>query len=136
MQVKQLMSQAVVLTTPEESIGRALHLLESSGIRHLPVVSGARVVGIVSDRDVREYRLPIIDELDHPQLSAELLARPVADAMNRDFAFVDPHDSVARSIDLMLEHDVGALPVLDRETGELRGMLSYVDVLRYARDAL
>jgi acetoin utilization protein AcuB len=136
MNVTELMSQAVVVTTPEESIGRALHLLEDSGIRHLPVVSGGRVVGVVSDRDVREYRLPILDELDNQELADELLARPVADAMNRDFVFVDHLESVAKTVDVMIEYGVGAVPVLDRETGELRGMVSYVDVLKFVRTLL
>lgn len=136
MNVTEVMSQSVVVTTPEESIGRALHLLEDSGVRHLPVVSGARVVGVLSDRDVREYRLPIVDELDNQRLADDLLARPVADAMNRDFVFVDHLESVAKVVDVMLEFGVGALPVLDRETGELRGMISYVDILRLARTLL
>jgi acetoin utilization protein AcuB len=133
MHVTELMSRSVVVTTPEESIGRALHLLEDSGVRHLPVVSGTRVVGMLSDRDVREYRLPIVDEVENQALADDLLARPVSDAMNRTFVFVDELESVARAIDVMLEFGVGAVPVLERETGELRGMISYVDVLRLAR---
>jgi acetoin utilization protein AcuB len=133
MNVTELMSQSVVVTTPEESIGRALHLLEDSEVRHLPVVSGTRVVGVLSDRDVREYRLPIVVELDNPKLADDLLARPVSDAMNRQFVFVDQLESVGKAVDVMLEFGVSALPVLDRESGELRGMISYVDVLRFVR---
>jgi acetoin utilization protein AcuB len=133
MHVTELMSRSVVVTTPEESIGRALRLLEDSGVRHLPVVSGNRVVGVLSDRDVREYRLPIVDEVENQALADDLLARLVSDAMNRTFVFVDELESVAKAIDVMLEYDVGAVPVLERETGELRGMISYVDVLRLAR---
>jgi acetoin utilization protein AcuB len=90
-------------------------------------------VGVVSDRDVREYRLPIVDEIDNQQLADDMLARPIADAMNRDFVFVDHLESLGKAIDVMLEYGVGAVPVLDRDTGELRGMISYVDVLRWAR---
>ena len=133
MNVTELMSRAVIVTTPEETIGRALHLLEDSGVRHLPVVSGARVVGVLSDRDVREYRLPILDELEHQTLADDLLTRPVSQAMNRDFVYVDDQEPVTKAIDVMLEYGVGAVPVLERETSELLGMLSYVDVLRFAR---
>jgi acetoin utilization protein AcuB len=133
MNVTEMMIRSVVVTTPEETIGRALHLLEDSGIRHLPVIQGGKVVGMLSDRDVREYRLPVVDELEHQELADDLLARPVADAMNTSFVFVDHLESVAKAVDVMIEYGVGALPVLQRETGELLGMLSYVDVLRMVR---
>jgi len=133
MNVTELMIRSVVVTTPQESIERALHLLEDSGIRHLPVVEGGRMVGMLSDRDVREYRLPIVDELENQQLADDLLARPVSEAMNRGFVFVDHLESVANAVDVMIEYGVGALPVVQRETGELLGMLSYVDVLRLLR---
>ena len=133
MNVTELMIRSVVVTTPQETIGRALHLLEDSGIRHLPVVDGAKVVGMLSDRDVREYRLPIVDELENQQLADDLLARPVSEAMNRGFVFVDHLETVANAVDVMIEYGVGALPVVQRETGELLGMLSYVDVLRLLR---
>ena len=133
MNVTELMIRSVVVTTPQESIERALHLLEDSGIRHLPVVEGGRMVGMLSDRDVREYRLPIVDELENQQLADDLLARPVSEAMNRGFVFVDHLETVANAVDVMIEYGVGALPVVQRETGELLGMLSYVDVLRLLR---
>jgi acetoin utilization protein AcuB len=133
MNVTELMIRSVVVTTPQETIGRALHLLEDSGIRHLPVVDGAKVVGMLSDRDVREYRLPIVDELENQQLADDLLARPVSEAMNTAFVFVDHLESVKNAVDVMIEYGVGALPVVQRETGELLGMLSYVDVLRAVR---
>lgn len=136
MNVTELMSHSVVVTTPEESIGRAIYLLEDSGVRHLPVMSGSRVVGVLSDRDVREYRLPILDQIDHQKLADDMLDRPVSEAMNRAFVYVDEHASVAKAVDLMLDTGVGAVPVLERETGELRGMLSYVDVLRFARKSM
>ena len=133
MNVTELMIRSVVVTTPAETVGRALHLLEDSNIRHLPVIEGGRMVGMLSDRDVREYRLPVVDELENQQLADDLLARPVSDAMNTSFVFVDHLESVGKAVDVMIEYGVGALPVLQRETGELLGMLSYVDVLRMVR---
>jgi acetoin utilization protein AcuB len=136
MNIEDLMTKAVVVTTAQESIGRALQLLEDSGVRHLPVVDGTRVIGMLSDRDVREYRLPVVDELEHQALADDLLARPVSEAMNRNFVFVDQKEPLRRAVDVMLEYGVGAVPVLDRETRELLGMISYVDVLRLVVDDL
>jgi len=136
MDVTELMNRSIVVTTPEESLRRALILLEDSGVRHLPVVSGSRVVGMISDRDVREYRLPILDELDHQKLADDLLARPVSEAMNVDFVFVDEQESVGKAVDVMIEFGVGAVPVVERDTRHLLGMLSYVDILKAVRGTL
>ena len=133
MNVTEVMIRTVVTTTPYETIGRALHLLEDSGIRHLPVVEDGKMVGMLSDRDVREYRLPVLDEVENQQLADDLLARPVSDAMNTGFVFVDHLESMKNAVDVMIEYGVGALPVVQRETGELLGMISYVDVLRLVR---
>jgi acetoin utilization protein AcuB len=136
MDVTELMSRSVIVTSPDASIADALRLLEDSGVRHLPVVDGTRVVGMLSDRDLREYRLPVLDALHQPRLADDLSARPVADAMNTVFVFVDHLESVAKAVEVMLEYGVGAVPVLHREGGELLGMVSYVDVLRFVQPML
>lgn len=134
--VDDLMSRAIFVTSPQETVAGALALLRDVSVRHLPVLDGSRVVGMLSDRDLREYRLPALDELQHAVLADELLARPVGEVMSRTFAFVDRTESIAQAIDVMLTHGVGALPVLDRPTGDLLGMISYVDVLRIARELI
>ena len=130
MDVADIMTRSVVVLTGADTIRRALTLLEDSGVRHLPVVEGQRVIGMLSDRDVREYRLPIVDELENPTLAEELLARPVTEAMNRDFVFVDDTEPLRRAAELMIEYGVGAVPVLAGQGHELVGMVSYVDLLR------
>lgn len=136
MDVADIMTRSVVVLTGADTIRRALTLLEDSGVRHLPVVEGQRVIGMLSDRDVREYRLPIVDELENPTLAEELLARPVTEAMNRDFVFVDDTEPLRRAAELMIEYGVGAVPVLAGQGHELVGMVSYVDLLRIVLEDL
>lgn len=129
-------TRAIFVTTPEETVAGALALLRDTSVRHLPVLDGSRLVGMLSDRDLREYRLPVLDEVDHPALVDHLLARPVGEVMSRRFAVVDRTQSITEAIDAILEHGVGALPVIDRTTFDLLGMISYVDLLRIARDLI
>jgi acetoin utilization protein AcuB len=136
MDATELMVRTVVVTAPDASIAEALRLLEDTGVRHLPVVEDGRVIGMLSDRDLREYRLPVTDELRLPRLADDLAARPVSDAMNRVFVFVDHLESVAKAAELMIEYSVGAVPVLHRGTGKLLGMISYVDVLKFVLPTL
>jgi len=136
MDVTELMTKAVVVVTPEDKIRTALRLLEDTEIRHLPVVKGQNLVGLVSDRDLREYRLPVLEELEHPDYADNLLDKPVSEAMNVDFVFVDEQESVGKAVDVMIEFGVGAVPVVERDTRHLLGMLSYVDILKAVRGTL
>lgn len=81
MNVSELMTKAVVVVTQNDTIGTALRLLEECEIRHLPVLAGQNIVGIVSDRDLRHYRLPMLEELAHTAYADGLLDKQVSEAM-------------------------------------------------------
>lgn len=136
MQVQELMTATVATIGPSDTVRSALRMMEDLEIRHLPVVEGNRLAGMVSDRDLREYRLPVVEEMTNPELAKGLLDTKVAEAMNTDIVTLEATESVKTAIDLMLEYGVGALPVVDRDRDELVGILSYVDVLRYVRGLL
>jgi acetoin utilization protein AcuB len=136
MEVQELMTTALVTIKPTHTVREALTMMEDQEIRHLPVVEGKRLAGMVSDRDLREYRLPVSEEIENPDYAEDLLTTPVAEAMNTDLVTLEPSESVKVAIDVMLEYGVGALPVVDRNKDELVGILSYVDVLRYVRGML
>ena len=114
------------------SIGEALSILKEVDARHLPVVDGRALVGILSDRDLLELR----NVLDDPDADTSVLARAVSAYMSTDVASVDPETELAEAIDIMLERRVGALPVVQAETEILVGIVSYVDVLKAARELL
>lgn len=133
------MTRAVVSVSPTATVREAARLIEDSDVRHLPVVDDGRLLGILSDRDLREYRVPILFEIDNfvegdRERAARLLDTPVSEVMNNDLVAVDSSESIQSVIDAMIEYKVGAVPVIDRHADALIGIVSYVDVLRYARD--
>lgn len=103
-------------------------------VRHLPVVDEGQLVGIVSDRDFRQVSV-LLGGAGSPDGLQRLLARPVSDFMSSDVISVDPEAEIDEIIDIMIEQKVGALPVV-ASNSELIGIVSYIDVLRAARDAL
>ncbi|MEZ4452859.1 MAG: CBS domain-containing protein [Nannocystaceae bacterium] len=134
MLIADIMIASVVTARPNDTVRRALGILEDLDIRHLPVIDDeGRVVGVVSDRDLREYWR----SLDEPAAGAvDPLETPLAEVMSADVVTVDSQEEVSAAIDAMIEYRIGAVPVLDRSTGELVGIISYVDLLRLARDLL
>jgi acetoin utilization protein AcuB len=136
MNASALMTTTVVTATPKDTVRKALRLLEDSDIRHLPIVEGKKLVGLVSDRDLREYRLPLVEEIDDPDYADDLLDTPLSEVMSGDILCLEMGESLKTGVDLMIEYGIGAIPVVDRDKDELVGILSYVDVLKAVRDTL
>lgn len=119
------------------SIREAINRLYELDARHLPVTDGSgELVGLLSDRDLREYEQPLDMQYEDPVETDERDERPVSNIMRGDVIYADPEDDVAELIDLIIEHKIGAIPIVDSIDGNLVGIVSYVDILRAARDEL
>jgi len=127
MVVEEIMTADPKTLRSTSSIRNAVSILFELDVRHLPIVDGKELVGIVSDRDLRECLVPA---------TGPSLSKPVSSIMQTDVISVTPETEVSEAVDLMVEQKVGALPVVRPGSQELVGILSYVDVLRVARDNL
>ena len=136
MDVSDIMTRTLVTASNTDSVRTALRLLEDQEIRHLPVVEEGRLLGMVSDRDLREYRLPLMEEVEEPDYADDLLETPITEVMNSNLITMDTAESLTTAVDLMIEYGVGAVPVVDQHTEELVGIVSYVDVLKAVRSSL
>ena len=129
MNVGELMTTDVVSAAPQTAVLDAMDLMDTENIRHLPVVDGDRVVGIVSDRDLARFARRAL-AARRSDTGAHERAR-VADVMTGEPVCVAPEDDVDEVIASMLDTRIGALPVTDPD-GRLIGIVSVVDVLRAA----
>jgi len=127
MKISRYMTQKLITATPEMSVRQAFLLMRTHRVRHIPVVDGEELVGIISDRDLRRPRWA--DHLDdwtsYYQLNEE---HTVADVMTRNPETVRASDEILKAVRIFREHRYGALPVLNKE-GELAGILSAQDLL-------
>lgn len=131
MQAKDIMTKNPYATGPENTIYEVLWTMTDSGIRHVPVVREGELIGILSDRDLRRFSLSMLDDPEH---ASEKLKRAVVDFMSSDVVSVAADAHLSEVIDLLIENRIGALPVLDSISGDLMGIVSYVDVLRGVRE--
>lgn len=126
---RDIMTKDPITVRADATVKEALQILQSMEIRHLPVVSGEDLIGMVSDRDLRGMSIPrVIDERWFGDLRVAMQEK-IASIMTADVLSVDVESDVTEIIELMLEHKVGALPVVDGDGG-LVGIVSYMDVLR------
>ena len=134
--VEDVMTQDVVTVDIGAPIAEAIDLLQRGDIRHLPVLREGEVVGMLSDRDLRALGLATaVDDAQLEKLRARL-GQPVSQLMSGNLVHASTGDDLAEVVDKMLEAKVGALPVIDEDTDELVGIVSYVDLLRLLREAL
>ncbi len=117
MLVKERMSQRLITIDPGANLAEARRLLDQHRIRHLPVVEESKLVGIVSDRDIRSAA------------SASSLDRvKVGVAMTGNVISVSPETQVQEAAKLMVLHRIGGLPVV--KEGQLVGIITETDLLK------
>jgi len=134
--VEEAMSHQPHSASAATSVREAMRILVESDIRHLPIVDGSRLVGIVSVRDLPAMVAAGVAQFGDPHEVEQVLDQPVSNVMTTDVTVVGPSTDLGTAVDLMLAHKYGALPVVDGPEHNLVGILSYTDVLRIMRPAL
>ncbi len=129
MVLRDLMQTDVVTLEAGERLDLADSLMRLGRIRHMPVLEGGKLVGILSQRDL--FRAAISTALHlRPAAEREWLAKiPVREVMTTPVITATPDTTVRAAVQLMLEHKIGCLPVV--EQGQLVGLVSETDLLRY-----
>ena len=135
MVVSDIMTRDVISVDINATIADVVALMHDNDFRHVPVLSDGELVGMVSDRDLRGFTMPVLD-LASGDVKRRNLQVPVTDVMNTDMLSLGPEAELSETIDMMLEQKVGAVPVVDEHSDKLLGIVSYVDVLGAARDRL
>lgn len=129
--ISNSMTRKVVTVGPDESIFKAQELMAENKIRHLPVTeSGSRLIGIVTDRDIRsalpyKFFKTAPSEAEKKNFS-ELR---IKDIMTQDPITISPAYTIQDALLVIQDARVGALPVV-REDGVLTGIISVRDLLR------
>lgn len=110
---------------PEDSLTHAADIFRDHGFNHLPVVEGGRLVGIVSDTDLRNAMLAS---------GGGGADRCVRDVMRPHVWSLSPEDSTDDALLVILRKRFGALPVLSGDT--LVGIITKIDLLKGFADVL
>ncbi|MBI3059667.1 MAG: CBS domain-containing protein [Deltaproteobacteria bacterium] len=115
------MSSNVVALTPEDYLSTAQAKMWLGGFRRVPVVQDGDLVGILTDRDIREH----LGRLERTKISA---------AMTEDLVTVTPETTLEEAAQIMLKHKIGGLPVL--KAGKIVGMITTSDVVQAFLDVM
>ena|SRR5690242_347204 len=129
MHVRDLMQRDVVTLGVQDRLDLADDIMRLGRIRHLPIVEGTRVVGILSQRDLFRAAVSSLLQLRFEAERKWLATVPVQAVMTPDVVTVLPGTPLRAAARLMAEKRIGCLPVV--EDGTLVGLLSESDCLMH-----
>lgn len=128
MRVRDFMTAKPITVDPETPMLEAGQRMVGKQIRHLVVVDDGRVVGIVTDRDIRLNLPSPATSLSVWEMNYLLPQVTVGGVMTKSVIVVSPDRPIAEAARIMMDHKIGALPVV--EEGRLVGIVTESDFVR------
>ena len=128
MNVRDLMTTNPITVGPETPVLDARQLMIDKRFRHVLITDGPKLLGIVTDRDIRLNLPSPATSLSVWEINYLLARLTVASVMTKSLVTVSPRQDTREAALLMLDHKIGALPVVDG--GQLVGIITETDLLR------
>jgi acetoin utilization protein AcuB len=123
------MSKNPITIDETASLSDAINLLKQHKIRRLPVLKKGKLIGIISDRDLKEASPSKVTSLDIWELHYLMSKIIVKQIMTKNPVTVSPETTLERAAILMFDNKIGGLPVIDKEN-KLVGILTEQDVFK------
>lgn len=130
MLIREWMTTSVISAKEDASMLKVSKLMKEHGIKRVPVVDDEmKLIGIVSDRDIKEASPSKATTLDIHELSYLLSELKIKDIMTKEPVSVSPMDTIEQVALIMLEKKLTGLPVVDWEK-KLVGMITEADIFK------
>jgi CBS domain-containing protein len=127
--VRDIMTSPAIVVAPDTTVPAANALMRQHRIRHLPVVENGRLVGIISQGDLRQASTTAAINADLYEINFMLSRLTVGKIMARKVFTVTPEAFVMHAAELMTENKIAGLPVVD-EDGSVIGIVTESDLLK------
>ena len=127
MTVSQWMTKSVLTITPKDTLKQARELMTKHRVNQLPVVRDDKVVGIVTDRDVREAYPSSVRLMGGKEIDDFADAHVVEEVMTFNVVTISPQASLREAAQYVRKQRFGALPIV--EQGKLVGIITRSDLL-------
>ncbi|MEK5441502.1 MULTISPECIES: acetoin utilization AcuB family protein [unclassified Fredinandcohnia] len=122
--VEEIMKKNVITLSADDSISTAIKIMDEKKIRHIPVVDkNQHVIGLISDRDIRDAKPSILDYTNNEKT----LDSPLKDIMVKEVITGHPLDFVEEISAVFFQHRIGCLPI--ESNGKLVGIITETDLL-------
>ena len=127
--IKDWMTRDVITITPETTLPEAHRLMIKNKIRRLPVVQDGQLIGIITRGDVRGAEPSEATSLSIWELNYLLAQLSIDEIMTREPVAISPEATIQDAAQLMLDHKISGLPVVDEQT-QVVGIITESDIFR------
>ncbi len=128
--VQDMMSDCLEVVGPEASLRDVLKTMNHTGYRHIPVVEKSRLIGIITDRDIRlAVNSPVVEDSIFTSREGVLDELKVQECMTPDPQCVTPDTPLRQVAEMLALNKFGAMPVVEND--RLVGIISYIDFLKH-----
>ena len=127
--ISHIMTKTVVTVNQNDDLTKVVEKLKSNSIRHLPVVNGKKVVGIISRTDINRLTFGALFDGQEGSDEAILQMLTIPQVMTTKPKTVSSDTIIRDLADIFSKEEFHALPVVDND--ELKGIVTTTDVIRY-----
>lgn len=128
--ISKIMTSNVVTLNMNDSLTKAEEIFSEHKIRHIPVVSGSHIVGILSYSDMLKIGIPELSDNDGAVVSIVYDMYTLEQVMTKDVKTLKQDDYIKTAAQIFSESEFRALPIVD-ESNNLVGILSTTDLIKY-----
>ena len=128
--VSTIMTTNVIKLNITDSLAKAERLFKEKKIRHIPVMSGTKIIGMLSYTDL--LKISIADTLDDNENEIDVTVYNVftiQQVMAKNLICISPDTTIKEAAEILATREFHALPVT--ENGNLAGILTTTDLIRY-----
>jgi acetoin utilization protein AcuB len=128
MHISDMMRKTVITAPANLSLAQAQRRMQEYRVRHLPVMAGSRLVGLLTDRDLRDALPSAVTTLSLDEVAQHLETITIDTCMTTPIQTIASSAEATEAAQHLLDHHYGCLPVVD--DGALVGIVSELDLLR------
>ncbi|MCC9062509.1 CBS domain-containing protein [Flavobacterium piscisymbiosum] len=127
--ISHIMTKSVVTVNENDDLKKVVEKLKKHAIRHIPIVRGKEVVGIISRTDINRLTFGALFEGQEGADEAILDMLTIAQVMTSKPKTISSNTIIRDSAEIFVKEEFHALPVVDN--GELKGIVTTTDILKY-----
>lgn len=134
--VSEIMTTNVFTVGIDDTVFDAEQIMKNEKVRHIPVLEGRKIVGMICDDRIREYSLRQI--YDREQNFGDIGFNKITDfekIMHEVSYVIYPEDSISKAVKMFVKHKIDCLPVVDWEMN-LVGIITNTDLLLFFHNFL
>lgn len=127
--ISSIMTTKVVAVQEQDKLQDVMDIFRKHKIRHLPVLSGKKIAGIISRTDINRLTFGALFDNQEGADEAVLEILSIPQVMTNKPKMVSPNDSIRDVAEIFANEEFHALPVVEGE--ELKGIVTTTDIIKY-----